>query len=88
MIEILNKIISFSKKNKIYDGVSFEDLKHLELKTGYMLPKGFEELYRTTNGGKLFNAELLEMLDIINFHYVKELSLWLRKLVKLILMVN
>lgn len=66
MIEILNKIISYSKKNKIYDGASFEDLKHLELKIGYMLPKGYEELYRTTNGGRLFNSDLLEIDEIIN----------------------
>jgi len=66
MIEILNKIINFSKKNKIYSGVSLEDLKHIELKIGYSLPKGFDELYRTTNGGKLFNSELLEIIDIIN----------------------
>ena len=66
MIEILKKIISFSKKNKTYVGASLDELKHLELKLGYILPKGYDDLYKTTNGGTLFNSELLEIMDVIN----------------------
>ena len=66
MIEIFNKIFSYSKKNKKYDGASLEEIKHIELKLGYTLPNGFSELYGITNGARIFNCELLEIVDIIN----------------------
>ena len=65
MIEVINKIIKYSRRNKTYPGATLDQIKHIEIKCGYSLPSGYSELYSTTNGGRLFNNELLEIDDVI-----------------------